>query len=186
QPLAVKKRRLVLVPGVAEKRDELLASAMLLRETDSTGDVDPAGKSEEQTFFAQKLVDDRQRSLVIDAVSFINRDAFNVFRHTSLPDAFCNRVSVVGVSVAIGEPRPHGSAIGIGAHRGNIGILFLQVKRSASQCAAGADRGNKGAYLAAGLFPDFLAGAAVMGFTISSVVELIRPNPATLLSVPSC
>ena len=59
QPLAIKKRRLVLVPGVAEKRDECLASAMLLRETDSTGDVDPAGKSEEQTFFAQKLVDDR-------------------------------------------------------------------------------------------------------------------------------
>src|SRR5438046_3476410 len=101
---------------------------MLLRETDSTGDVDPTGKSEEQTFFAQKLVDDRQRSLVIDAVSFINRDAFNVFRYTSLPDAFCNRVAVVGISVPIGEPGPHGSAIGIGAHRCNIGILFLQVK----------------------------------------------------------
>src|SRR6266566_9265539 len=59
QPLAVKKRRVVLVPRVAEKRDECLASAALFRETNSTGDVDPAGKSEEQTFFAQKLVDDR-------------------------------------------------------------------------------------------------------------------------------
>jgi len=45
-----------------------------------------------------------------------------------LSNAFRNRVSVVGISVAIGEPGPHGCAIGIGAHRGNIGILFLQVK----------------------------------------------------------
>jgi len=50
----------------------------------------PLKKSQEQTFFAQKLVDDRQRSLVIEAVSFINSDAFNVLRHASLPDAFCN------------------------------------------------------------------------------------------------
>ena len=46
EPFAVIKRRLVFVPRVAEKRDECLASAMvLLAETDSTGDVDPAGKS---------------------------------------------------------------------------------------------------------------------------------------------
>src|SRR6059058_4172246 len=41
QPLAVKKRRLVLVPGVAEKRDECLASAMLLRETEAPATLIP-------------------------------------------------------------------------------------------------------------------------------------------------
>src|ERR1039457_4640516 len=98
---------------------------MLPRETNCTGDVDPAGKSEEQAFFAQKLVNNRQGRLVINPVSFVNRNAFDVFRHTSLTDSFCNGITVIGIDVAIGEPRPHGSAIGIGADGGNVWVLFL-------------------------------------------------------------
>src|SRR5205814_10644473 len=35
--------------------------------------------------------------------------------------------------------------------------------------------------LAFGLFPDFRAGAAIMRITISRVIELVRPEPASLL-----
>src|SRR6266568_2723848 len=173
------------MPRVAENGDDGLAWPAFLSEADGAGDVDSAGKTEEQTFFAQKLVDDGQSGLVLNPIGLINRDAFNVFRHPRLPNAFGERIAVIGIGVAVGEPRPHGSAIGIGAHSGNLWILLLQVKRRASECPAGADSSDKGADLSFSLFPDFWSGAAVMGLTIGSVVELVCPEPATLLSQPS-
>src|SRR4030095_10924071 len=63
----------------------------------------------------------------------------------------------------------------------NLRILFLEVAADTGKRAAGADGCNKRPDLTFGLFPDFRAGAAIMRVAISRVIELVRPEPASLL-----
>src|SRR5439155_2285074 len=77
--------------------------------------------------------------------------------------------------------RPHRRAIRISADDLNLRILFLEVSAHTGKRATGADGCDKCPDLAFGLFPDFRAGAAIMRVTISRVIELVRPEPASLL-----
>src|SRR4030095_10304168 len=63
----------------------------------------------------------------------------------------------------------------------NLRILFLEVAADTGKRAAGADGCDKRVDLTFGLFPDFRAGAAIMRVAISRVIELVRPEPASLL-----
>src|SRR5438270_3012427 len=127
------------------------------------------------------LVNDRQASLVRNAISSIDLDAFDVLCDAALTDPFCNRITVVRLQIAIGKPRPHRRAIRISADDLNLGILFLEVSAHTSKRTTGANGCDKRADLAFGLFPDLRAGAAIMRVAISRVIELVRPEPASLL-----
>src|SRR4030095_11331247 len=116
-----------------------------------------------------------------NAIGAIDFDAFDIFCDAALPDSFGNRIPVVRVQIAVGEPRPHRRAEGISADNLNLGVLFLQVSAHTSERTAGADGCDKRGNLAFGLFPDFRAGAAIMRVAISGIVELVRPEPPALL-----
>src|SRR6266545_6731291 len=116
---------LILVPGVTENRDDGLVWATFPGKTNSACNIDPAGKSEKETFFAQKLVNSSQGRLVINPVSFVNGNAFDVLRHPSLADSFDYGITVIGIDVTIGEPGPHRRAIGVGANGRDGWVLFL-------------------------------------------------------------
>ena len=49
-------------------------------------------------------MNDRQRGLVINSIRFIHRNAFKIFCHASLADAFGNGITVLGVQVPMLEP----------------------------------------------------------------------------------
>src|SRR6266516_2481122 len=127
------------------------------------------------------MVDDRQAGLIRNAISSIDLDAFDVLCDTALTDPFCNRITVVRLQIAISKPRPHRRAVRISADGLNLRILFLEVNAHTGKRAAGADGCDKCADFALGLFPDFRASAAIMRFPISRVIELVRPEPASLL-----
>src|SRR5713101_7858578 len=127
------------------------------------------------------MVNDRQAALIRNAISSIDLDASDILCDTALTDPLRNRITVVRLQIAIGKPRPHRRAIRIGADDLNLGILFLEVSAHTSKRATGADGCDKRGNLAFGLFPDFRAGAAIMRVAISRVIELVRPEPASLL-----
>src|SRR5437868_2536682 len=127
------------------------------------------------------MVNDRQADLIRNAISSIDLDAFDVLCDTALANPFCNRITVVRLQIAIRKPGPHRRAIRISADDLNLRVLFLEVTAHAGKRAAGADGCDKRGNLALGLFPDFGAGAAIMRVTISRVIELVRPEPASLL-----
>src|SRR5438067_5388026 len=127
------------------------------------------------------MVNDRQASLIRNAISSIDLDSFDISCDTALTDPFRNRITVVRLQIAIGKPRPHRRAVRIGADDLNLRILFLEVSAHTSQRATGANGCDKRGNLAFGLFPDFRAGAAIMRVAISRVIELVRPEPAALL-----
>src|SRR5713101_3222932 len=127
------------------------------------------------------LVNDRQAALIRNAISSIDLDAFDILCDAALTDPFCNRITVVRLQIAIGKPRPHRRAIRISADDLNLGILFFEISAHTGKRAAGADGCDKRGNLPFGLFPDFRAGAAIMRVAISRVIELVRPEPASLL-----
>src|SRR5262249_16030915 len=93
---------------------------------------------------------------------------------------FRNRIAVVRVQIAIGKPGPHRRAIRISADDLDLRILFLEVNAHAGKRAASADGCNESPDLTSGLVPDFWAGGAIMRVAISGVIELVRPEPASL------
>src|SRR5207249_4525262 len=115
------------------------------------------------------------------AISSIDLDAFNIFCDTALTDPFRNGIAVVRLQIAIGKPGPHRCAVRISTDDLNLRILFLEVSAHTGKRPAGADGSDKRADLAFGLFPDFRATAAIVRVTISRVIELVRPEPASLL-----
>src|SRR5262249_37378572 len=121
-----------------------------------------------------------QASLIRNAISAIDLDAFDILCDTALPDPFCNRITVVRLQITIGKPRPHGRAIRIGADDLNLRILFLEVTADAGKRAASADSCDERGNFPVGLFPDFRAGAAIMRVAVGGVIELVRPEPAAL------
>src|SRR5262249_53790875 len=80
--------------------------------------------------------------------------------------------------VAVGEPRPHSRAVGIGAAGDDFWIALLETPRGSGQRAAATDSGNKRTDLPGGLLPDFRPGGPVVRKTVGGVIELVRPEPA--------
>src|SRR5207248_10010209 len=69
----------------------------------------------------------------------------------------------------------------IGANDLDLRILFLEIAAYTGKRSAGANSCDKCDHLALGLFPDFRASAPRMRVTIGRVIELVRPEPASLL-----
>src|SRR5262249_17843019 len=113
-------------------------------------------------------------------ISAIDCYAVDILGHAALTDPFSNRIAVVRLKIAIGKPGPHRRAIRISADDLDLRILFLEVNAHAGKRAASADGCNESPDLAFGLFPDFRASTAIMRFAIGGVIELVRPEPASL------
>src|SRR5262249_47054848 len=63
--------------------------------------------------------------------------------------------------------------------------LFVEISAHAGKRSAGANRSNERVNFAIGLFPDLRSSAAIMRIAISGIIELVRPEPATLLREPT-
>ena len=66
----------------------------------------------------------------------------------------------------------------IGGGDADIRVALFQRDGDAGQGAAGADRAGEAVDLAAGLLPDFRAGAFDMGLAVGDIVELVGPDRA--------
>ncbi len=175
---------MIIRAGIAKDRRDGLARSALAGQPHGTGDVDAGGQAEKKSLLAQELVKNGERILVGNAPRAVHGEALKVFGHAGLADAFCKGIAVLRVRVAVGEPRPHGRAIWVGAADGNSRIALFEIHRGPGQRAAGADGGNKAGHFPSGLLPDFRAGGAVVRGAVGSVVELISPEPALFLRHP--
>src|SRR6058998_773498 len=105
--------------------------------------------------------------------------AFDILCDATLTDSFRNRIAVVCFQIPVGKPGPHRRAVWIGANDLDLRILFLEIAAYTGKSSAGANGCDKCTHLALGLFPDFRASAPIMRVTISRVIELVRPEPAS-------
>src|SRR5205823_5603836 len=86
------------------------------------------------------------------------------------PEVLPHALDQVGVDVVgLGVDRP----LRVGADDLDGGVAFLEVAADAGDGAAGADPGDEGVDLAAGLLPDLRAGAAVVRGGVGLVGVLV-------------
>ena len=64
----------------------------------------PEDRPDKQSFLPQQVMNDRQCGLVINPISFINGNTFKIFCHASQANAFCVRITILGIQVAVFKP----------------------------------------------------------------------------------
>ena len=129
QPGGIKQLGLVFVSRIAEQRHNGLAGSTFPGKAQRSGEVDAGGQPQKDPLLAKQLIDDGHGFLVGDAPGPVHGEARQVFGHAVLADAFGLGIAILGVQIAVGEPRPHGCTIRVGADHGDLG--FCSCKNSA-------------------------------------------------------
>jgi len=129
QPTGIKQLGLILVSRIAEQGHDGLARSAFAGEAHRSGEVDAGGQPQKDPLLVEQSIDDGHRFLVGDAVGPLHGEARQVFGDAVLADAFGLGIAILGVQIAVGEPRPHGCTIRVGADHGDLG--FCSCKNSA-------------------------------------------------------
>ncbi len=116
--------------------------------------VERRGAAEAEALLLDQIVEHRQPILVLDAVGFIDDDAFEIGGDAALADAFGDR-GPFGFQFAVLVPIVERRAARIGDADDDVLVARLQRHRHAAQRAAGTDRADEAIDLAIGVAPDF-------------------------------